>query len=220
MVRRNMNSHLKYASQIAFSTEETLLFTYECALKMKDTDGDFVECGVAAGAQVIAMASAAPGKAIHAFDSFEGIPLPSNRDDQMPGIKYLSKKEQKALPNAGEQELVSSGATVITLYSFINHITLSGVDLQGIVWHVGWFEKTMPMNNIQKISILRLDGDLYNSTLVCLQHLFEKVIPGGIVIIDDYELKGCKDACNDYFKSIGYKPKYQFVSNIAYFIKI
>jgi hypothetical protein len=151
MVRRNMNSHLKYASQIAFSTKETLQFTYECALKMKDTEGDYVECGVAAGAQIIAMASAAPGKIIHAFDSFEGIPLPSNRDDQMPGIKYLSKKEQKALPNAGEQELVSSGATSFSLVSFLNHLHSSGVEHKGIVWHVGWFEKTMPMNSIEKI---------------------------------------------------------------------
>ena len=67
MVRRN----LEYAKQIAFSSEETLIFSYECALNMKDTDGDYVECGVAAGAQIIAMATASPNKIIHAFDSFD-----------------------------------------------------------------------------------------------------------------------------------------------------
>lgn len=210
---------LDYAKKIAYSSEETLLFSYECANKMKDVEGDYVECGVAAGAQIIAMACAAPDKAIHAFDSFEGIPLPSNRDDQMPGIKYLSKEEQSLLPNAGEQELVSSGATVVSLDSFMDNLFASGISLANILVHKGWFENTIPKSNIEKISILRLDGDLYNSTLVCLVHLFSKVVDGGIVIIDDWQLEGCRLACEEYFHSISYKPNYQSVSNIVYFVK-
>lgn len=210
---------LNYAKQIAYSSEETLLFSYECALKMKDIEGDYVECGVAAGAQIIAMASAAPNKTIHAFDSFEGIPLTSNRDDQMPGLKYLTKDEQALLPNAGEQELISSGATVVSLDNFMTNLFNAGISLENILVHKGWFENTIPKTNIDKISILRLDGDLYNSTLVCLIHLFSKVIKGGIVIIDDWQLEGCRLACEEYFHSIDYKPNYQSVSNIVYFVK-
>ncbi|MES1222927.1 MAG: TylF/MycF/NovP-related O-methyltransferase, partial [Bacteroidota bacterium] len=69
------------------------------------------------------------------------------------------------------------------------------------------------------ISILRLDGDLYNSTYVCLSHLFNNVSIGGCVIIDDWNLPGCRDACNEYFESINYKPDWHFISDIAYFFK-
>ena len=145
------------------------------------------------------------------------IPLPCNQDDQMPGLKYLTKEESDALPNAGEQVLISSGATVITLESFMKNISVLP-NKDNIVVHKGWFEETLPNNTIDSVSILRLDGDLYNSTLVCLKHLFKKVIKGGVVIIDDWQLAGCQRACNDYFKSIGYTPKYKQISNIVYFI--
>lgn len=209
--------NLKFAKQIAYSSEETLMFTYECAKRMKDENGVFVECGVAAGAQIIAMAEGAPNKIIHAFDSFEGIPMPSNKDDQMPGIKYLTQDEQKELPEPGQQELKSSGATVVALESFLQNIAKLPNNYN-IIIHKGWFENTVKDNDINEISILRLDGDLYNSTFVCLKYLFPKVIKGGIVIIDDWQLPGCQLACKDYFKSINFEPKYQSVSNIFYFI--
>lgn len=209
--------HLNFAKQIAYSTEETLLFTYDCALKMKYIDGDYVECGVAAGAQIIAMATAAPNKIIHAFDSFDGIPLPSNKDDQMPGIKHLSKEEQRKLPAPGKQVLISSGATVVSLENFKKNINVLP-NPENIVIHKGWFENTVPVNDIMKISILRLDGDLYNSTYVCFKHLFKKVVRNGIVIIDDWQLPGCQLACKHFFKEYGIKPEIKLISNIAYFI--
>ena len=212
-------NNLTFAKQIAYSSEETLMFSYECALKMKDSEGDYVECGVAAGAQIIAMATAAPHKNIHAFDSFEGIPLPSNRDDQMPGIRYLSEQEISQLPAPGKQTLETTGATSITLDNVIGNLMSANIELSKIIIHKGWFENTIPESEIEKISILRLDGDLYNSTYVCLKGLFPKVISGGIVIIDDWQLKGCRDACKEYFESVNYSPEYQFISNISYFIK-
>lgn len=213
---------LEYAKRIAYSNEETFMFTYEVAKELsKIPNGVFVECGVAAGAQVIAMAAGAPNKIIYAFDSFQGIPLPSNRDDQMPGIKLLSDAERKSLPNPGEQVLESSGATCVSEYDFMMHIQNSGVDPINIKTVPGWFEHTAKLfGSMQvQISLLRLDGDLYNSTMECLKHLFNRVIKGGYVIIDDWELTGSRAACEDYFSSINYKPDYKFVSNIAYFVK-
>lgn len=185
---------LKFAKQIAYSSEGALELSYKLAQEMKDKEGVIVECGVAAGAQVIAMALGSPDKTIHAFDSFEGIPLPSNKDDQMPGIKFLTKEEQAKLPEPGKQELKSSGAVAVSLESFMNNV--KGLN---VVPHKGWFENTV-MNFDEKICLLRLDGDLYNSTLVCLEHLYPKVVDGGVVIIDDYNLPGCKQAVKDYFK--------------------
>lgn len=210
---------IKYAQQIAYSTEQTLWFSYEMAKFYKDSTGCFVECGVAAGAQIIAMRFGAPKKLIHAFDSFQGIPLPSNKDDQLPGIKMLTDYERKNLPDPGKQKLETTGMTAVSVESFKKHMIDSGGGLDNLVIHEGWFEETLPCDEVGDISILRLDGDLYNSTFVCLKHLFNKVIKGGCVIIDDWELAGSRKACEDYFKSIGYHPKYQFISNISYFVK-
>lgn len=225
-----MNSEAKkalaYAEQIAYSTSETLQFTYDVALKLKDVNGVYVECGVAAGAQIIAMCAAAPDKTKYAFDSFQGIPLPSNKDDQMPGIRFLSKEEQKDLPNPGEQVLESSGATCVSEFDFLSHLERSGVDYSNVKVVPGWFEHTTRLfgNMHVRISLLRLDGDLYNSTMECLRNLYPKVIDGGYVIIDDWELTGSRQAVMDYFKErIEGLPKFKFIGKpgkqIAYFIR-
>ena len=210
---------INYALKICYSTRETLQFTYDMAKKYADSKGCYVECGVAAGAQVIVMRYGSPDKLIHAFDSFQGIPQPSNKDDQMPGIKYLTKAEQSKLPNPGEQVLKTTGMTAVTIESFKTHMIDSGAGLDNLEIHEGWFEETVPDNTVGDIAILRLDGDLYNSTFVCLTHLFSKVIKGGCVIIDDWELAGSRLACIEYFHSIKFNPKWEFISNIAYFIK-
>lgn len=212
---------LDYASRICYSSRETLNFTYEVAQKLKDLTGVYVETGVAAGAQIIAMAYAAPNKTIYAFDSFQGLPLPSNRDDQYPGIRKISKEEQSKLPNPGEQVLESSGATSVSEEDFINHLKNSGVDYSNVKIVPGWFEHTVRFfGGMQtRIALLRLDGDLYNSTFECLKYLFPRVIEGGCVIIDDISLPGCKAACDEYFTLIGYTPDWKFISNISYFYK-
>lgn len=210
---------LQYAKRIAYSNEATLMFSHDVALKYKGTNASFVECGTAAGAQIIAMRAASPKTLIHAFDSFQGIPLPSNKDNQYPGIKELSEFEQSLLPDAGKQVLETTGVSSVSVESFKQHLIDSGAGLENIEIHEGWFEETMPTNTVDKICILRLDGDLYNSTWVCLTHLFPKVIKGGCVIVDDWQLKGCRDACDEYFQFIGYEPDYKFISNIAYFYK-
>lgn len=221
---------LRYAEQIAYSSKEVLRFTYDMAVKYKDSPGVYVECGVAAGAQIIAMAAGTPRRMIYAFDSFKGISLPSNRDNQMPGIRFLSKEEQASLPEPGEQVLSSSGATVVSEKDFWDHVHRANVPMSMIRTVPGWFEETVPKwaeeNKEVQISILRLDGDLYNSTYVCLKHLYPKVMKGGIIIIDDWALPGCRQAVFDWSE---HNPLYvmgiklQFIedknSTVAYWTK-
>jgi len=216
-----MVSPLDYAKRIAYSSERVLMFSYEMAIKYKDSPGIYCECGCAAGAQIIAMAYGAPNKTIYAFDSFEGIPLPSNRDDQMPGIKMLTHFEQNSLPNPGEQVLETTGATSVSEGDFWHNIdTAFGPKKHNIKTVKGWFEKTMVNHRItEPISILRLDGDLYNSTWVCLQNLFPICFKGCCVIIDDWTLQGCQDACKEYFELINYTPEYQYLDGTAFFYK-
>lgn len=211
---------LKYAKMIAYSTEETLRFTFDVAESLQHLPGVYVECGVAAGAQIIAMLAGAPKKTIYAFDSFDGIPLPSNRDDQYPGIRKISTEEQANLPDPGKQVLESSGATVVSEMQFYHNIMTSGMmNMDRLKVIPGWFEHTVQKFEENHIAILRLDGDLYNSTFECLKYLYPKVVPGGCVIIDDWELPGCRAACDEYFQLIGYVPKIQRVSTTAYFFK-
>lgn len=214
----NMNAALKYAEQICYSSKKVLEFTYAQSKKYCNGDSVFVEAGVAAGAQIIAMRAGCPTKKIYAIDSFCGLPLPSNKDNQMPGIKFLSKQEQLALPNPGEQLLESTGAVSVCVGDFENHIINVFGNTNNIYPIVGWFEETLPTFECEPISLLRLDGDLYNSTYVCLKYLYPKVIKGGLVIIDDWALPGCRQACVDYFMENGIVDfKYHWIS--MYFIK-
>lgn len=216
-----MSQPLKYARQIAYSSEDTLAFSYEMGLKFKDAIGCYCETGTAAGAQVIAMAHAAPRKKIYAFDSYIGIPYPSNRDNQMPGLKMLTEYERTNLPDPGKQILETTGATSVSEESFWSHIRAALGDNHNIETVPGWFEETIPVfaAKIDTISILRLDGDLFNSTWVALHNLFPKCHRGACVIIDDWELPGCQAAVREYFELIGYEPEYHQVSNIRYLYK-
>jgi hypothetical protein len=213
-----MNHALQYASRIVYGTTECLQLTYTLAQRVKDLPGCMIECGVAAGAQVIMLASACPEKTVYAFDSFQGICMPSNRDDQMPGIKMLTSWEQKALPDPGQHALVSSGATVVPEESFWDHIHNALGQDTNIKTVKGWFEHTV-QDFKEPIALLRLDGDLYNSTFVCLLHLFPRLLDGAVLIVDDYQLKGCWDAVNEYFELISYQPDWIYDAGVIYLFK-
>jgi len=68
----------------------------------------------------------------------------------------------------------------------------------------GWFRDTLPSAPIEKLALLRLDGDLYESTMDGLVNLYPKLSVGGYVIIDDYgAIEACKQAVHDYRASHG-----------------
>ena len=63
----------------------------------------------------------------------------------------------------------------------------------------GWFDETLPKAPIEKLSLLRLDGDLYESTIIALENLYPKLSIGGFIIIDDFNaFQFCKKAILDY----------------------
>ncbi len=68
----------------------------------------------------------------------------------------------------------------------------------------GWFRETLPAAPIERLALLRLDGDLYGSTRDALEALYPKVSPGGYVIVDDWDFtEECRAAVRDYLESIG-----------------
>lgn len=192
----------------AYSSRETIENTkfFTDYVLHQQIPGTLVECGVAGGAQIAAMQDrniqSANRRWIYGFDSFEGIPLASEEDDEQPGIegpkpviRYSDKREL----------LKSSGVTVHSkevVQSFIRYWFPD--NWQNIVLVKGWFQDTLgPYTSVLEklggIALLRLDGDLYESTKVSLEHLFPLLNPGGILIIDDWELTGCRRACEEYF---------------------
>jgi O-methyltransferase len=63
----------------------------------------------------------------------------------------------------------------------------------------GWFRDTLPDAPIERLSILRLDGDFYESTFIALESLYDKVSPGGFILVDDYRSwMNCKLAVDDF----------------------
>ena len=211
---------LEKISNYAYSTKKTIQSTYDLTKYVIDNniEGDLVECGVAAGAQIMTMKVAIDKdeRVIWAFDSFEGIPLAGENDIEQPGIGAIS--HNKNLPI--KERLVSSGVTVHSLDNVMLNFSRCGIGLNGVTFVPGWFQDTLPdtESEIEKISLLRLDGDLYESTEVCLKYLYPKVSSGGIVIIDDYALEGAKKAVHDYFNDD--VPEMKLIDGgVVYFIK-
>src|SRR5476649_1898521 len=83
------------------------------------------------------------------------------------------------------------------------------IDPSHFVYHKGWFQNTIPVKAgaIRSISFLRLDGDLYESTKVCLEYLYPKMSKGGYIVIDDFgSLEGCKKAVLEYLAEYDLNP--------------
>lgn len=183
----------------AYSTYETMQNTFLLSKRAieEGIKGDFVECGVASGVQIGIMGYANQmfdgRKKIWAFDSYEGIPIATEHDESQPGIGAFTPA--KTL----EDRLVSSGMAVHSIAQVELHLDIWGIDKSQYMFVKGWFENTIPTNSIDSISVLRLDGDLYYSTKVCLEYLYEKVSIGGYIIIDDWALSGCRKACDEFF---------------------
>ena len=189
-------------TQGAYGTRGMINKTFELTQDIINSNipGDFVECGVAFGAQIGAMSFACHlagiSRTFHLYDSFEGIPLAGPKDNVQPGIGTITHDVNKPL----RERLVSSGITVHSLESVKKNIESWGFKEQNYIYHKGWFQDTLPHNTIDKISFLRLDGDLYESTEVCLRFLGHKVSKGGYIVIDDYHLLGAKTATDEYIK--------------------
>lgn len=170
----------------------------------RDIPGAFVECGVAAGAQLAVMAKAmlreGKPRKIHAFDSFDGIPHAGPKDDQQAGLADFLMDRNLPL----RDRLVTTNVARVPLSECEKLWKQWGwnKDIE-VEWHQGWFQDTMPTANVGQIAFLRLDGDLYESTEVCLRYLYDSVAPGGLVFIDDYGLGGCFKATHEFRESRG-----------------
>ena len=214
--KERLNTFARYA----YSTRETLYNTYELSIDCikNNIPGDFVECGVAGGAQVAAMGYARQilraDIIVHLFDSFEGIPLAGPNDNVQPGVGPIKhsvnvQKLDSLLVSSNNIYPELGNASKYSVEQVKNHMKTFGIENNYLVYHKGWFQNTLPTDasKIDKISLLRLDGDLYESTKVCLEYLYPKISKGGYIIIDDYALSGCRKAVDEYLNKHNLTPK-------------
>ena len=174
-------------------SNERLKNLYGQCSKFKSTNYSFVECGVAKGG-CLSMMKFASGKnnKIFGFDSFEGMPRITNEDIG----DYNKSCPLKDFGKVGDN--LSGG--IDNVYNTFNRLNLN---MDNVTLIKGFFQDTLQVQeniaNIGKIAILRLDGDWYESTKICLDKLYDNVIEGGIIIIDDYgHFIGAKKATDEF----------------------
>jgi O-methyltransferase len=165
--------------------------------------GALVECGIFKGGAVGMMALAhlasypEPVRALHLFDSFEGLPQPRADMDGDYAVNYAAGQ--------GSGSLVTTGVLVCSVdvpRNLLNGRIRYPETL--VKYHVGWFQETLPHDaaSIGDIGLLRLDGDWYESTRVCLEYLYPKVVKNGVIVIDDYgHWQGCRRAVDEFISS-------------------
>ncbi len=171
---------LKRMDNIEFCVNDTI---------KNNIPGDLIETGVWRGGSVIFMrallkVAGVTDKTVWVADSFEGLPKPD-------ADKYAADK--------GDDHYSFSNVLAISqeqvMYNFEKYGLLDGQ----VKFLKGWFKDTLPTAPIEKLSVLRLDGDMYESTINALDSLYPKLSKGGYLIIDDFGVvPGCKLAVMDY----------------------
>ena len=153
----------------------------------ENVEGDLIETGVWRGGACIFMRAvlAAYGiedRKVFVADSFEGCPKPdvekhhADKGDKFHTLTFLAVCKEEVEKNFRKYALLD----------------------KQVFFLKGWFKDTLPQAPIDKLSILRLDGDMYSSTMDALENLYPKLSKGGFCIIDDYAVPRCKLAVDDY----------------------
>jgi O-methyltransferase len=166
-----------------------LLYDLVSEVIKRQLPGDIVECGVWNGGSAAIMGVASmedtlekKTRGIWLFDSFEGLPPPGDQDGDLERQAYFPGW------NKGNVELVQE-----VFGKF-------GYPSENLKIVPGWFNETIIREPIEKIAILHIDADWYESVKTVLELLYPRVVPGGFVVLDDYGLwPGCQRAVLEYF---------------------
>jgi hypothetical protein len=171
--------------------------------------GDIVETGVWRGgasimAKAVLQSYGDTARRVYLADSFEGLPppnveaFPADKGSTFHEYSELAVSEQQVQENFKRLGLLDD--RVITVK--------------------GWFRDTMPKFPVSQIALLRLDGDMYESTIDPLRALYDKIPSGGWIIVDDYEwIAACKQAVHDFLDSRGLKPEIRHIDGVGVFFQ-
>ena len=150
--------------------------------------GDVIETGVWRGGSCILMravlkAHGCTDRTVWVADSFQGLPPPNV--ERYPQDRGLDLSQEKFL--------------AVSLQQVQANFRKYGLLDDRVRFLEGWFKDTLPAAPIERLAVMRLDGDLYESTTDALTHLYPKLSVGGYVIIDDYgAVPACAQAVADF----------------------
>ncbi|MCX7946847.1 MAG: class I SAM-dependent methyltransferase [Hydrogenophilus sp.] len=156
-------------------------------IRNENIPGHLVETGVWRGGACIFMrgyleAWEMTGRRVFVCDSFEGLPVPSHPKD----AGYDFSKEKMPILAISLEEVQEN----FRRYDLLD---------DRVVFVKGWFRDTLPKLPVDQIALLRLDGDLYESTMDAFNALYDKVVPGGFIIVDDYgDFEPCRRATEEF----------------------
>ncbi|MGD8765581.1 MAG: TylF/MycF family methyltransferase [Desulfobacteraceae bacterium] len=173
-------------TMIGLKRLENIQFCIETVIQ-QGIEGDLIETGVWRGGACIFMRAilAAYGideRKVYVADSFEGLPEPD--PEKFPADKG-AKFHIHTILAVSQQEVE-------------HNFRRFGLLDDQVVFLKGWFKDTLPAAPIDKLAVLRLDGDMYGSTMDALTNLYPKLSQGGFCIIDDYALPNCQKAVDDF----------------------
>lgn len=163
-------------------------------------EGDVVECGVWRGGSTMlcALTLAAAkdtGRTLYLYDTFAGMSEPTKEDVNLRGFAAVTKWRLLAKDSHNAWDYAPLGEVQTNLRS-------TEYPEDRCVFVAGKVEDTIPATKPAKIALLRLDTDWYESTKHELEHLFPLLVPGGVLIIDDYgHWQGARQAVDEYFAS-------------------
>jgi O-methyltransferase len=149
--------------------------------------GDLIEAGCWRGGAVIMMRGVLKSygvtdRTVWAADSFAGLPEPNAE---------LYPADTADINYTAEELAVS-------LDEVRRNLRMYGLDDGGVEFLEGWFRDTLPTVRDKQWALIRLDGDLYESTMDGLTNLYPQLAPGGFMIIDDFGWDNCRQAVEDY----------------------
>jgi O-methyltransferase len=155
-----------------------------------NVQGDLIETGVWRGGATILMRGVLKALGDHerivwVADSFEGLPRPN---------------PQLYPADEGANFYLHNNVLAVSLEEVKSNFARYGLLDEQVRFLKGWFKDTLPAATIERLAVLRLDGDMYESTIIALRSLYPKLSIGGYIIIDDYTpaIPCCVQAVNDF----------------------
>jgi O-methyltransferase len=196
----------KACSMIGLRRMNNLHFLIEEVIRL-NIPGDFIETGIWRGgasifvtSMFLAYGQICPSptcRRVFVADSFKGIPA----------VDLAKYPEDSAHQGAHEIQILHDNSKELVQATFQSFGVLSN----SVIWLKGWFKDTLPASKelFTTFSVIRLDGDTYESTWQPLVYLYKRLSIGGFVIVDDYtDWVGCRKAVNDF------RTKFKITSEI------
>ena len=169
--------------------------------------GDFVECGVWRGGSVMAMAKelnrlSVTDRQIWLYDTYAGMTAPTDFDVEAgTGVTATEMLSTTEIGDGNNVWCVAGRADVEA------NVRSTGYPFSNFHFIEGDVAQTLQTSVPEKIALLRLDTDWYESTRVGLEVLYPRLVPGGVCILDDYgHWQGARTAVDEYFAAQGHRP--------------